>query len=66
MSTKLRKQKIKCTTGELVAASQVGPLKCNNALHLSNLAKIFFFYKKILKKEKKRKKRFSPSRAWPD
>jgi hypothetical protein len=39
MSTKLRKQKIKCTKGELVVASQARPLKCNNALQLSNLAK---------------------------
>jgi hypothetical protein len=53
MSTKLRKQKIKCTKDELVAASQAGPLKCNNALQLSNLAKIKKKKKFKIKKIKK-------------
>jgi hypothetical protein len=62
MSTKLRKQKIKCTTGKLLAASQAGPLKCTMLFNCQTLPSC----KKLKKRKSTKKKHFRPSRAWPD
>jgi hypothetical protein len=62
MSTKLRKQQIKCTTGKLLAASQAGPLKCTMLFNCQTLpsCKKKIFFKNQKKKKKKKKKTFPP------